>query len=140
MLLMKVPGLPPQVRLSRVGSRTALLPRDPHVKPPAARDLVYLAPSPDFCSLDPDNGIPGTAGRRCNGEYAESSLFMLRGCKLRPAVHCLDCNHGIRITFIWSLKHAVWCMGVSEQCLVSVCVGYHAVLGSSLHKPHGEWM
>lgn len=62
--------IPPltQVRLSRIGSRTALLPRDPQVKPPAARDLVYLAVSPDFCHLDPDNGIPGTAGRRCNGE------------------------------------------------------------------------
>lgn len=62
--------IPPltQVRLSRIGSRTALLPRDPQVKPPAARDLVYLAVSPDFCRLDPDNGIPGTAGRRCNGE------------------------------------------------------------------------
>ncbi|KAA0701420.1 Protein Wnt-4 [Triplophysa tibetana] len=56
-----------QIRLTRVGSRTALLPRDPQVKPPATRDLVYLASSPDFCRLDPDNGIPGTAGRRCNG-------------------------------------------------------------------------
>lgn len=58
----------PQVRLTRIGSRTALLPRDSQVKPPAARDLLYLAPSPDFCHLDPENGIPGTAGRRCNGE------------------------------------------------------------------------
>ena len=58
----------PQVRLSRVGSRTVLLPKDSQVKPPAARDLVYLAASPDFCRLDPDNGIPGTAGRRCNGK------------------------------------------------------------------------
>lgn len=57
-----------QVRLTRIGSRTALLPRDPQVKPPAARDLLYLAPSPDFCHLDPENGIPGTAGRRCNGK------------------------------------------------------------------------
>lgn len=57
-----------KVRLTRIGSRTALLPRDPQVKPPAARDLLYLAPSPDFCHLDPDNGIPGTAGRRCNGK------------------------------------------------------------------------
>lgn len=59
---------PSQVRLTRIGSRTALLPRDPQVKPPAARDLLYLAPSPDFCHLDPENGIPGTAGRRCNGK------------------------------------------------------------------------
>uniref|UniRef100_A0A674P116 Protein Wnt n=1 Tax=Takifugu rubripes TaxID=31033 RepID=A0A674P116_TAKRU len=57
-----------EVRLTRIGSRTALLPRDPQVKPPAARDLLYLAPSPDFCHLDPENGIPGTAGRRCNGK------------------------------------------------------------------------
>ncbi|KAG8009964.1 Protein Wnt-4a, partial [Nibea albiflora] len=42
-----------EVRLTRIGSRTALLPRDPQVKPPAARDLLYLAPSPDFCHLDP---------------------------------------------------------------------------------------
>lgn len=57
-----------QVRLTRIGSRTAMLPRDPQVKPPAARDLLYLAPSPDFCHLDLENGIPGTAGRRCNGK------------------------------------------------------------------------
>ncbi|MBN3322772.1 WNT4A protein, partial [Atractosteus spatula] len=56
-----------EVRVSRVGSRRALLPRDPLVKPPSARDLLYLAPSPDFCQLEPQNGIPGTAGRRCNG-------------------------------------------------------------------------
>lgn len=59
-----------------MGSRTALLPRDPQVKPPATRDLVYLAPSPDFCRLDPDNGIPGTAGRRCNGKSAQIRFHM----------------------------------------------------------------
>ncbi|XP_050932015.1 wingless-type MMTV integration site family, member 4b isoform X2 [Lates calcarifer] len=63
-----------EVRLTRIGSRTALLPRDPQVKPPAARDLVYLAPSPDFCNLDPDNGIPGTAGRRCNGKINRKTV------------------------------------------------------------------
>lgn len=62
-----------QVRLTRIGSRTALLPRDSQVKPPAARDLVYLAPSPDFCRLDPENGIPGTAGRRCNGKITRTT-------------------------------------------------------------------
>lgn len=62
-----------QVRLTRIGSRTALLPRDSQVKPPAARDLVYLAPSPDFCRLDPENGIPGTAGRRCNGKIPRTT-------------------------------------------------------------------
>ncbi|KAL7887102.1 hypothetical protein AOLI_G00048230 [Acnodon oligacanthus] len=67
-----------EVRLSRVGSRTALLPKDPQVKPPAARDLVYLAASPDFCRLDPENGIPGTAGRRCNG----TSRLAPDGCEL----------------------------------------------------------
>lgn len=68
-----------QVRLTRIGSRTALLPRDLQVKPPAARDLVYLAPSPDFCHLDPDNGIPGTAGRRCNGKITEDHLIEIIG-------------------------------------------------------------
>lgn len=65
-----------QVRLTRVGSRTALLPWDSQVKPPAARDLLYLAPSPDFCHLDPENGIPGTAGRRCNGERTTTDTLL----------------------------------------------------------------
>ncbi|XP_052474290.1 protein Wnt-4-like [Carassius gibelio] len=63
-----------QVRLTRVGSHTALIPRDPQVKPPAAQDLVYLTPSPDFCRLDPDNGIHGTARRRCNEPHGWNQM------------------------------------------------------------------
>lgn len=85
-------ALPPsQVRLTRIGSRTALLPRDPQVKPPAARDLLYLAPSPDFCHLDPENGIPGTAGRRCNGKVDRRNHLKRRRNRLRGIRHQMLC-------------------------------------------------
>ncbi|CAF90635.1 unnamed protein product, partial [Tetraodon nigroviridis] len=97
--------LPPsQVRLTRIGSRTALLPRDAQVKPPAARDLLYLAPSPDFCHLDPENGIPGTAGRRCNGKVdppkkntSQRKMFVAKGSVVKQEP--LD----------WRRTAASWC-------------------------------
>uniref|UniRef100_A0A673FPI0 Protein Wnt n=1 Tax=Sinocyclocheilus rhinocerous TaxID=307959 RepID=A0A673FPI0_9TELE len=106
-----------EVRLTRVGSRTALLPRDTQVKPPAARDLVYLAPSPDFCRLDPDNGIPGTAGRRCNG----TSRLAPDGCEL------LCCGPGFRagraeVVQRCSCKFS-WCCSVRcQQCKNTVLI------------------
>ncbi|CAB1333953.1 unnamed protein product [Coregonus sp. 'balchen'] len=106
-----------EVRLSRIGSRTALLPRDPQVKPPAARDLVYLAASPDFCRLDPDNGIPGTAGRRCNG----TSRLAPDGCEL------VCCGPGYRagraeVVQRCSCKFS-WCCSVRcQQCKNTVMI------------------
>ncbi|XP_056142089.1 wingless-type MMTV integration site family, member 4b [Lampris incognitus] len=106
-----------EVRLTRIGSRTALLPRDPQVKPPAARDLVYLAASPDFCLLDPDNGIPGTAGRRCNG----TSRLAPDGCEL------VCCGPGYRagraeVVQRCSCKFS-WCCSVRcQQCKNTVTI------------------
>ncbi|XP_019964159.1 wingless-type MMTV integration site family, member 4b isoform X1 [Paralichthys olivaceus] len=106
-----------EVRLTRIGSRTALLPRDPQVKPPAARDLLYLAPSPDFCHLDPDNGIPGTAGRRCNG----TSRLAPDGCEL------VCCGPGYRagraeVVQRCSCKFS-WCCSVRcQQCKNTVTI------------------
>ncbi|XP_077454852.1 wingless-type MMTV integration site family, member 4b [Stigmatopora argus] len=106
-----------EVRLTRIGSRTALLPRDPLVKPPAARDLVYLAPSPDFCLLDPDNGIPGTAGRRCNG----TSRLAPDGCEL------VCCGPGYKagraeVVQRCSCKFS-WCCSVRcQQCKNTVTI------------------
>uniref|UniRef100_UPI0037E881CD wingless-type MMTV integration site family, member 4b n=1 Tax=Semicossyphus pulcher TaxID=241346 RepID=UPI0037E881CD len=106
-----------EVRLTRIGSRTALLPRDPQVKPPAARDLLYLSPSPDFCHLDPDNGIPGTAGRRCNG----TSRLAPDGCEL------VCCGPGYRagraeVVQRCSCKFS-WCCSVRcQQCKNTVTI------------------
>ncbi|PWA23846.1 hypothetical protein CCH79_00010934, partial [Gambusia affinis] len=106
-----------EVRLTRIGSRPALLPRDPYVKPPAARDLVYVAPSPDFCHLDPDNGIPGTAGRRCNG----TSRLAPDGCEL------VCCGPGYRagraeVVQRCSCKFS-WCCSVRcQQCKNTVTI------------------
>ncbi|KAG9344950.1 hypothetical protein JZ751_009490, partial [Albula glossodonta] len=87
------------------------------VKPPAARDLVYLAPSPDFCRLDPDNGIPGTAGRRCNG----TSRLAPDGCEL------VCCGPGFRagraeVVQRCSCKFS-WCCSVRcQQCKNTVLI------------------
>ncbi|TSK77027.1 Protein Wnt-4 [Bagarius yarrelli] len=106
-----------QVRLTRIGSRAALLPKDPDVKPPAARDLVYFSASPDFCHLDPDNGILGTAGRRCNG----TSRLAPDGCEL------LCCGPGFRsgraeVVQRCSCKFS-WCCSVQcQQCRNTVLI------------------
>uniref|UniRef100_A0AAQ4QTS8 Protein Wnt n=1 Tax=Gasterosteus aculeatus aculeatus TaxID=481459 RepID=A0AAQ4QTS8_GASAC len=101
-----------EVRLTRVGSRTALLPRDPQVKPPAARDLVYLSPSPDFCHLDPDNGIPGTAGTSrlapdgcelvcCGPGYRAGRAEVVQRCSCKfswcCSVRCQQCKNTVTI-------------------------------------------
>ncbi|KAK2844751.1 hypothetical protein Q5P01_011410 [Channa striata] len=84
---------------------------------PAARDLVYLAPSPDFCHLDPDNGIPGTAGRRCNG----TSRLAPDGCEL------VCCGPGYRagraeVVQRCSCKFS-WCCSVRcQQCKNTVTI------------------
>ncbi|XP_047667199.1 wingless-type MMTV integration site family, member 4b isoform X2 [Tachysurus fulvidraco] len=106
-----------EVRLTRIGSRAALLPKDPDVKPPAARDLVYLATSPDFCRLDPENGILGTAGRRCNG----TSRLAPDSCEL------LCCGPGFRsgraeVVQRCSCKFS-WCCSVQcQQCRNTVLI------------------
>ncbi|MCJ8728075.1 hypothetical protein PDJAM_G00000100 [Pangasius djambal] len=106
-----------EVRLTRIGSRAALLPKDPDVKPPAARDLVYLAASPDFCRLDPENGILGTAGRRCNG----TSRLAPDSCEL------LCCGPGFRsgraeVVQRCSCKFS-WCCSVRcQQCRNTVLI------------------
>lgn len=105
---------PSQVRLTRIGSRTALLPRDPQVKPPAARDLLYLAPSPDFCHLDPENGIPGTAGRRCNGKKCLTRQQLWRSCfetkakRKKMANVCSVLKH-TQGPLAWHQMAASWC-------------------------------
>ncbi|KAJ8371371.1 hypothetical protein SKAU_G00113990 [Synaphobranchus kaupii] len=55
-----------EVELHKVGSSRALVAKNSQFKPHTDEDLVYLDPSLDFCERDPQSGVLGTAGRRCN--------------------------------------------------------------------------
>ena len=55
-----------EVRGERVGSRHRLMPTRARFKPHTARELVYLASSPNFCEVNVRAGSLGTRDRRCN--------------------------------------------------------------------------
>jgi len=42
--------------------------RSPVSLPVNKKSLVYIQPSPDYCTEDPKEGVMGTTGRRCNAE------------------------------------------------------------------------
>ena len=57
--------LPAPAERSKRGAKNA-----PTALPVNKKSLVYTEPSPDYCRDDPQAGIIGTAGRRCNAESA----------------------------------------------------------------------
>ncbi|XP_065163036.1 protein Wnt-1 isoform X1 [Atheta coriaria] len=62
-----------------------LKPHNPDHKPPSAKDLVYMEPSPGFCEKNPKLGIQGTHGRQCN-----DTSIGVDGCDL------MCCGRGYR--------------------------------------------
>lgn len=62
-----------------------LKPYNPEHKPPGGKDLVYLEPSPGFCTKNSRLGIQGTYGRQCN-----DTSIGVDGCDL------MCCGRGYR--------------------------------------------
>ncbi|KAG5856268.1 hypothetical protein ANANG_G00006230 [Anguilla anguilla] len=114
-----------EVRLSRVGSRTALLPRDPLVKPPAARDLVYLAASRTSAASTPTTGSlapPAVAATVLKAALTPcTSRLAPDGCEL------VCCGPGFRagraeVVQRCSCKFS-WCCSVRcQQCKNTVLI------------------
>jgi len=78
--------------------------------PVSKRSLVYIQPSPDYCSDDPQAGILGPAGRRCNAES-----------KGRDGCDYLCCGRGYRTEVVVEYEKChckfVWCCKVQcKQC------------------------
>ncbi|CAM9941826.1 unnamed protein product [Lampetra fluviatilis] len=99
-----------EVELRKIGTRRQLVPRNAQFKPHTDEDLVYVAPSPDFCDADPKAGVAGTAGRECN-----RTSRALDGCEL------MCCGRGFHTTRAELVERCYckfhWCCFVKcRQC------------------------
>lgn len=72
--------------------------------PVSKRSLVYIQPSPDYCSDDPQAGIVGPSGRRCNADSSGRDgceyLCCGRGHKTEVVVEYEKCH----CKFVWCCK------------------------------------
>lgn len=101
-----------KVKLTRVGARSALLPRDKKLKPLTNQDLAYLKDSPTYCDENKKQGSLGTTGRYCN-KYSQG----IDGCSL------LCCDRGYKTSIEVMTKNCqckfTWCCTVTcETCNV----------------------
>lgn len=82
-----------------------LKPYNPEHKPPGTKDLVYLEPSPGFCTKNPRLGIQGTHGRQCN-----DTSIGVDGCDL------MCCGRGYRTQEVPIIERCActfhWCCEV----------------------------
>lgn len=95
----KVSDLPPSLDRYRRASASR-----PESLPVNKKNLVYIQPSPDYCTDDPEEGVIGTTGRRCNAESEGrdgcSFLCCGRGYRTETVVEYEKC----RCKFVWCCK------------------------------------
>lgn len=76
----------------------------PESLPVNKKNLVYIQPSPDYCTDDPNEGVIGTMGRRCNaaskGRDGCNFLCCGRGYTTQTVVEYEKC----RCKFVWCCK------------------------------------
>jgi len=76
----------------------------PAALPVSKRSLVYIQPSPDYCSVDPQARILGPSGRRCNadsdGRDGCQYLCCGRGHRTEVVVEYEKCH----CKFVWCCK------------------------------------
>ncbi|KAL6959128.1 Protein Wnt-1 [Sarracenia purpurea var. burkii] len=72
-------------RKKRNRYKSRLQPYNTNTKAPGLMDLVFLEPSPEFCTRDSRLGIPGTHGRVCNATSLSTD-----GCEV------MCCGRGFR--------------------------------------------
>lgn len=96
------------VKDANAGGRRILVPKSKNLKPPSASDLVYLDPSPNFCTADKATGSLGTVGRECKpGSRTIDGCDLMccgRGHSVNKVVIEEDCNCKFK-----------WCCYVSCQ-------------------------
>ena len=103
-----------EVKVGMHDMRIRLVPLNPQFKPHTDKDLVYMAPSPDFCEQDLKLGSPGTHGRVCN-----KSSKAIDGCDL------LCCGRGYHTFKVQVIERCqckfYWCCIVKcKQCTTIV--------------------
>jgi len=108
------------VQESSVGDRVRRGAKATPVKLPVSkRSLVYIQPSPDYCSDDPQAGILGPSGRRCNAESDGRDgceyLCCGRGFKTEVVVEYEKCH----CKFVWCCK--VQCKQCRRRKLYHTC-------------------
>merc|ERR550519_1221028 len=76
----------------------------PESLPVNKKSLVYIQPSPDYCTEDPVAGVVGTTGRRCSAESRGRDgcdfLCCGRGFRTQTVVEYEKC----RCKFVWCCK------------------------------------
>jgi len=108
-----------EVEVKLIGSRMALVPKNPTYKPHTIADLVYIDRSPDFCSANPNTGSLGTQGRFCNRTSQAIDGCELMCCnrgyttRVEPRSERCDCK------FVWCCY--VKCRQCQRRVEVSIC-------------------
>ena len=107
------------VKEAITGGRRILVPKYEKLKPPTISDLVYLDPSPNFCSPNKVTGSLGTSGRVCKaGSHAIDGCDLLccgRGYTTRNVVVEEKCH----CKFTWCCY--VRCQTCKRQITVHTC-------------------
>ncbi len=107
------------VKEAITGGRRILVPKYEKLKPPTISDLVYLDPSPNFCSPNKVTGSLGTTGRVCKaGSHAIDGCDLLccgRGYTTRNVVVEEKCH----CKFTWCCY--VRCQTCKRQITVHTC-------------------
>ncbi|KAG4065413.1 hypothetical protein HA402_002811 [Bradysia odoriphaga] len=97
-----------------------LKPYNPEHKPPSGKDLVYLEPSPNFCTRSTRMGIQGTYGRQCNDTSIGVDGCDLMCCGRGYRTHEVKVVERCACTFHWCCE--VKCKLCQIQKTIHTCL------------------
>lgn len=97
-----------------------LKPYNPEHKPPSGKDLVYLEPSPNFCTRSTRMGIQGTYGRQCNDTSIGVDGCDLMCCGRGYRTHEVKVVERCACTFHWCCE--VKCKLCQIQKIIHTCL------------------
>lgn len=104
----------------RIRYHFQLKPYNPEHKPPSGKDLVYLEPSPNFCTRSTKMGIQGTYGRQCNDTSIGVDGCDLMCCGRGYRTHEVKVVERCACTFHWCCE--VKCKLCQIQKIIHTCL------------------